>query len=105
MRLKVTKSNSSTLFYIIESTYINKKHSSRTVEKLGTIEEVTRKANGQGPYIWARNYANTLTKQDKENKRNIVKYYSQSKLIEKDIHHSFNVGYLFLQKIYYDKIR
>lgn len=101
MRLKVTKSNTSTLFYIIESTYINKKHSSRTVEKLGTIEEVTRKANGQDPYIWARNYADALTKQDKENKRNIVKYYSQSKLIEKDIQHSFNVGYLFLQKIYY----
>ena len=102
MRLKVHNSKSSTIFYIIESTYINKKHSTRTVEKLGTLDEVRIKANGEDPYVWARNYALQLTKQEKENKRNIIKYYSQSKLIDKDIKQSFNAGYLFLQKIYYD---
>ncbi len=102
MRLKVTKSNSSTLFYIIESTYIDKKHSTRTVEKLGTLEDVKIKAKGEDPYSWAKKYAEKLTKQDKENKREIIKYFSQSKLIDKDIKQSFNAGYLFLQKIYYD---
>ena len=102
MRLKIAKSKSSTLFYIIESTYINKKHSTRTVEKLGTLEEVKIKANGEDPYIWAKNYAEQLTIQDKENKREIIKYFSQSKLIDKDMRQSFNAGYLFLQKIYYD---
>ena len=102
MRLKVTKSKSSTSFYIIESTYINKKHSTRTVEKLGTLEEVKAKAKGVDPYVWAKKYAETLTKQDKENKREIIKYFSQSKLIDKDVKHYFNLGYLFLQKIYYD---
>ena len=102
MRLKVTNSKSSTLFYIIESTYIDKKHSTRTVEKLGTLEEVKIKAKGVDPYVWAKKYAEELTKQDKENKREIIKYFSQSKLIDKDTKQSFNAGYLFLQKIYYD---
>ncbi len=102
MRLKIAKSKSSTLFYIIESTYINKKHSTRTVEKLGTLEEVKIKAKGEDPYSWAKKYAEQLTIQDKENKREIIKYFSQSKLIDKNVKQYFNAGYLFLQKIYYD---
>lgn len=101
MRLSISKSKNAILFYIIESTYIGKKHSTRIVEKLGTLDEVKIKASGEDPYKWAKNYAIELTRQDKENKRNIVKYYSQSKLIDKDINQSFNAGYLFLQKIYY----
>lgn len=102
MRLSISKSKNATLFYIIESTYINKKHSTRIIEKLGTLEDVKLKAGNQDPIEWAKNYALELTKQDKENKRNIIKSYSQSKLIEKDAQNSFNGGYLFLQKIYYD---
>ena len=102
MRLSISKSKNSILFYIIESTYINKKHSTRIVEKLGTLDEVIIKAKGEDPYVWAKKYAENLTMQDKENKREIIKYYSQSKLIDKNIQQSFNAGYLFLQKIYYD---
>ncbi len=102
MRLSISKSKNAILFYIIESTYINKKHSTRIVEKLGTLEDVKIKANGEDPYVWAKNYAIKLTKQDKENKRNIIKYYSQNKLIDRNVRQSFNAGYLFLQKIYYD---
>ncbi len=102
MRLSISKSKNAILFYIIESTYINKKHSTRIIEKLGTLDEVKIKANGEDPYVWAKKYADNLTKQDKENKREIIKYFSQSKLIDKNINQSFNAGYLFLQKIYYD---
>ena len=102
MRLSISKSKNSTLFYIIESTYINKKHSTRIVEKLGTLDEVKVKAGDQDPIVWAKNYACELTEQEKENKRKIIKYYSQSKLIDKDIKHLFNGGYLFLQDIYYN---
>lgn len=102
MRVKITKSNSTTLFYIIESTYINKKHSSRTVEKLGTLEEVLIKANGEDPYVWAKNYAKRLTEQEKINSREVVKYFSKNRIIEKNEKKYFNCGYLFLQRIYYD---
>lgn len=101
MRLSISKSKNSTLFYIIESTYINKKHSTHIVEKLGTLEEVKAKAGNEDPITWAKNYALELTNQDKENKRKIIKYYSQSQLLNKNENHFFNGGYLFLQDIYY----
>lgn len=102
MRLSISKSKNSTLFYVIESTYINKKHSTRIVEKLGTLEEVKAKAGNEDPITWAKNYAIELTNKEKENKRCIIKYYSQSKLLNKNENHFFNGGYLFLQNIYYD---
>ena len=102
MRLSISKSKNSTLFYIIESTYVNKKHSTRIIEKLGTLEDVKIKARNEDPISWAKNYALELTKQDKDNKRKIIKYYSQSKLLNKNEQQLFNGGYLFLQDIYYD---
>lgn len=101
MRISVSKSKNATLYYVIESTYINKKHSTRIVEKLGTIDDIKLRAGNDDPIIWAKNYALELTKLDKENKRNIIKSYSQSKLIDKNVKFSFNGGYLFLQDIYY----
>jgi len=90
------------LFYIIKSTYINKKHSTKIVEKLGNLEEVKAKAGKQDPYLWAKEYAKKLTIEEKENTRTIMKSYSQNKLIPKNVINNYNVGYLFLQKIYYD---
>lgn len=101
MRIKITKTKNAENFYVIESTYINKKHSSKIVERLGNLEDVKRKAGKMDPYLWAKQYASKLTQEDKENKRTIIKSYSQSKLIPKDIQNKYNVGYLFLQDIYY----
>ena len=101
MRIKITKTKNAENFYVIESTYINKKHSSKIIEKLGNLEEVKRKAKNMDPYLWAKQYAAKLTQEDKKNKRTIIKSYSQSKLIPKDIPNKYNVGYLFLQDIYY----
>lgn len=101
MRIKITKTKNAENFYVIESTYFNKKHSSKIVERLGNLEDVKRKAGKMDPYLWAKQYASKLTQEDKENKRTIIKSYSQSKLIPKDIQNKYNVGYLFLQDIYY----
>lgn len=102
MRLSISKSKNAILFYIIKSTYIDKKHSTKIVEKLGTLEEVKIKANGEDPYIWAKRYAEELTKKEKDGTRKIIKEYSQTTIIPKDEQLLFNGGYLFLQKIYYD---
>lgn len=102
MRLSTSKSKNAILFYIIKSTYIDKKHSTKIVEKLGTLEEVKIKANGEDPYVWAKRYAEELTKKEKEGTRKIIKEYSQNIIIPKDEQLLFNGGYLFLQKIYYD---
>jgi transposase len=101
MRVKITKTKNAENFYIIKSTYIDKKHSTKIVEKLGNIEEVKLKADGKDPYLWAREYAKDLTIKEKEGTRTIAKYYSQNKLLNKNENNYFNVGYLFLQDLYY----
>ncbi len=102
MRLSISKSKNAILFYIIKSTYIDKKHSTKIVEKLGTLEEVKAKAGDKDPYLWAKEYAKDLTIKEKEGTRKIIKSYNQNKLISKDTIINYNVGYLFLQKIYYN---
>lgn len=102
MRLSISKSKNATLFYIIKSTYIDKKHSTKIVEKLGTFEEVKAKAGNKDPYLWAKDYALKLTIKEKEGTRKIIKSYNQNQLIPKDVVINYNAGYLFLQKIYYN---
>ena len=104
MRLKVSKSKNAASFYVIKSIY-NKKTKSNTskiVEKLGTEAELREKLNGADPYEWAKNYVKELNEKEKEQTREILLPLSQSKLLEKNEQHSFNGGYLFLQKLYHD---
>ena len=101
MRLKVSKSKNAASLYVIKSTYINGVHSSKIVEKLGTYDELKEKLGGQDPYEWAEEYIAELNKQEKANMRKIMVPYSPNKLIPKGEQRSFNGGYLFLQKIYY----
>ena len=102
MRIKITKTKKAENFYVIKSTYINKKHSTKIVERLGNLEAVKARAKDKDPYEWADEYAKKITLQEKEGTRTIIKSYSQNKLIPKDTNFIFNAGYLFLQKIYYN---
>ena len=101
LRIKITKTKNAENFYVIKSTYINKKHSTKIVEKLGNLDNVKAKSGNVDPYVWANDYARKLTIQEKEGTRTIMKSYSQNRLINKNIQVSFNVGYLFLQDLYY----
>lgn len=102
MRLGMSKSKNSISLYVIKSTYENKKHSTKIVEKLGTIDELRSKLNGEDPIEWAKKYIEELNKKEKEEKREVMVKYSPSKIIAKDAQHSFNGGYLFLQQIYHE---
>ena len=101
MRLKISKSKNAQSFYVIQSTYINRKRSTKIVEKLGTLEEVKKKSDGQDPIEWAKKYIEELTKKEKEGNREIIKSYSPTKIIDKDKQIKYNCGYLFIQDIYY----
>ncbi len=101
MRLKVSKSKNSASLYVIKSTYINKVHSTKIVEKLGTEAELREKLNGQDPYEWANAYIDQLNKKELEESRQVIIKRKQSELICKNEQQSFNVGYLFLQQIYH----
>lgn len=102
MHIKITRSKNSTIFYIIESYRHNGKSTSRIVEKLGSLEEVTRKAQGQDPYVWANQQALLRTQQENETKREISFTLSNHNLIEEGVCPRVNAGYLFLKKIYHE---
>jgi transposase len=103
VRLKVTKSKNAASLYVIKSVYNSKtqSNSSVIVEKLGTEAELREKLSGQDPYGWANNYIDELNRKEKEQKREVIVKYSQSKLIHKGEKRSFNGGYLFLQQLYH----
>lgn len=101
MRLSISKSKNSTSLYVIKSVYENGKHTTKVVEKLGTIKELEEKLNGKDPIEWAKEYIEELNKKEDEQNRDVLIKYSQSKLIDRNIQRSFNGGYLFLQQLYH----
>lgn len=101
MRLQISESKNSKSLYVIRSTFENGKHSSKVVEKLGTYDQLLKKLNGQDPIVWAKKYIDDLNRQEKADKHSVLVKYSPAKRISKDEQHTFNGGYLFLQKIYF----
>lgn len=102
MHVHTTKSKNSIQFYIRESfRTIDGKTNTRTVEKLGNLEEVTIKANGMDPYEWAKNRAKTLTEEANLINKDISVSFSPSKLIPIGDPQVFDGGYLPLQSLYY----
>ena len=102
MRLSLVKSKNATQFYVIKSFRdSNGKNTSKIIEKLGNLEEVTKKANGQDPIQWAKEYIDILNEKEKNESLDIIAKFSPSTQIPKDVQNSYNGGYLFLQDIYY----
>ena len=102
MRLSLVKSKNAIQFYVIKSfRNSNGKNTSKIIEKLGNLEEVTQKANGQDPVQWAKEYIDTLNEKEKNESLDIIAKFSPSTQIPKDVQNSYNGGYLFLQDIYY----
>ena len=102
MKLTVSKSKNSASFYVQKT--IRKPNGSVTtitVEKLGNLTEVTTKAGGKDPYVWAQEYVNELNRREYDEKKEIIVSYSPSKLLKKGEQKRFNCGYLFLQRIYH----
>ena len=100
MRISISKSANAECFYVVKSFRKNGKNTTRIIEKLGNLEQVKTRANGQDPYEWAKEYAAKLTQEEEEASRKVMVSFSQSKLIESGEQKKFNGGYLFIQKIY-----
>ena len=100
--MKLTKSGSknSPTYYVQKSIWINDKSTTKTVERLGSIEELKARAGDKDPVEWAKEYVKKLTLAEREAKKDITVKYSGSRQIDKNVRKSVNVGYLFLKKIY-----
>lgn len=103
MKLTISKSKNATLYYVQKSYRTDSgKSSTRTVERLGTIEEVKARFGEENTMDAVKEYIKELTLADKEQRRDVVVKLSQNKMIKQNEQNSHNGGYLFLQKVYYE---
>lgn len=102
MRIRTTKTKNGRLFYVIKTYYDGRgvEHS-LTVEKLGNENDIREKYNCD-PDEWAREYVRKLNEKEKKENKPVTLTFDPSKQITKDHRYEFQVGYLFLQKIYYE---
>ena len=68
MRLSITHTKNNTYFYMIKSFRSNGKNTTRIIECLGNLKEVEKRANGEDPVSWAKQYVEQKTKEENENK-------------------------------------
>ena len=101
MKVSISKSKNTTIYYLSRSVRVGKKTTTKTVEKIGTHEEIKKICGNMDPLDWAKDYAAKRTAEEKSHKQDIIMRYSSSSIIDKNIRRSFNAGYLFLQDIYY----
>ena len=99
MRLKITKSKNNVHYSIIKDfTPLNGKRTTKIFENLGNQHQIEERFGKEKPLIKIREYISSLNKQEKE--EIIKKEFNPNKRIAPSIKKQFNVGYLFLEKIY-----
>jgi DNA-binding Xre family transcriptional regulator len=101
MKLTCAGTKKSPTYYIQKTIRIGNKTTTKTVERLGNINEIKARCGDQDPIEWAKEYAKKLTIAEKDAKKGVLLRLSSSMLIDKNIRNSCNTGYLFLQDIYY----
>ena len=103
MKLTVTRSKNSATYYVQKSYRTDTgKCSTKTVERLGTLEELKVRFGEADPIGAAKQYIIELTKEEKQRQQEVVVKYSPRLLLSKGDQRSYNGGYLFLQKVYHD---
>ena len=102
MRIRTSKSSKGRRFYIIKTYYDSKgvEHTV-TVEKLGSEHEIREKYNCD-PDEWVKRHLDELNRAEAAQKKDVTVSFPADKLITKNHRYEFQVGYLFLQKIYHE---
>ena len=101
MKVSISKSKNTTIYYLSRSVRVGNKTTTKTVEKIGTYDEIKKICGDMDPLDWAKEYAAKRTAEEKAHKQDISMRYSSSALIDKNVRRSCNAGYLFLQDIHY----
>ena len=98
MRIKITNSKNSKHYSIIQDIVKNGKRTTKIFEKLGNQEQVEKRFGKTDTINKIKEYIDEL---NNENKEELLKReYNPNKRIAPGIKRQFNVGYLFLQKLY-----
>ena len=99
MRLNIRKINNYSYYSIIKDyTKLNGKRSTKIFEKLGNQKQVEEKFGKDNTINKIKEYINELNNESKEDL--LKREYNPNKRISPGIKRNFNVGYLFLEKLY-----
>lgn len=101
MRIRVMKTKNTTQYAIIKDINRNGKRTTCIYENLGTIDKFKERAGDVEPLEWLKQYVADLNEKNKQEALPVIIQKNPNKIIEKNVQTSFNVGYLFLQDIYY----
>lgn len=103
MRLKYNQTAKGRCYYIIRSVYRNGKNTSETYERLGYPEDIKNAHGCADPEKWMQEHLDELNaRESAEKNRKVLVPYNPCALIPEGIRQSFNIGYLFLQQVYYE---
>jgi len=78
------------------------KATSKNVRRLGTLAEIREREGVVDAWAWAKSQVELANTEEKENRRKVTVSLSPDKVIAKDELRSFNIGYLTLNKLYYE---
>lgn len=102
MRIKKSVSKNSVSYSVIDNVRgVDGKSTTKVIESLGNEQQIREKHPGVDPEEWARAYAKKLTLEQKLKTETIIIKHCPDKIIPKGKQKTFNVGYLFLQSLYY----
>ncbi len=101
MRKNITKSKNMEHYSIIQDITKNGKRTTCVYENIGNYEKLKLRAGNEDPIMWLDNYVKELNKKSKEDSLPIIIQKNPNKIIDKNVQVEFNVGYLFLQDLYY----
>lgn len=101
MRIKTVKSKNTLHYSIIKDITKNNKRTTCVYENIGTIDKIKQRCGNVDPIEWLNQYVKDLNQKQNEDSLTVVIQKDPNKLIDKNVQVSFNVGYLFLQDLYY----
>ena len=100
MRLKITKSKNKVHYSIIKDfTNLSGKRTTKVFENLGNQQQIEERFGKEDTLNKIKEYVNFLNNENKE--EIIKKEFNPNKRIANNTKRKFNIGYLFLEKLYY----
>ena len=101
MRLMIGKSKTHTTYHVIRDVKRDGKRSTEIVENLGNETMIQKRHGVTDAEAWARAYVERLNQDEANKNHKVLIPFATATRIPVGKQLSFNAGYLFLQKIYY----
>lgn len=103
MYLSSTKPVENKILYIVKGFRdTSGKATSKNVRRLGTLEEIRKREGVADAWAWAKSQLELANTEEKEGRRKVTVSFNPNKVIEKGEQRSFNIGYLILNRLYYE---